>query len=634
MKRTAILLYPALALAWAATAGLLFLGLRGHGAAAALGATALFSLYFAVLLARWTRRPGRDGWSALPLLAFLAPLGTVLGALLESGGGRPVVFVSTLLIALGVTGAAHLALWLLGRGGGAGRGGGPGGVGPSGAGRVGAGGGAGPAAARPRWLTWALGLWLAAVWLGSTADQIVRFQVFLDSGHPEDTAFLWGCFQSWAAGGPLLSPWAAAWGHTALRHYFGLHFTPVLLPVFALVKLLPRLSTLLVIQNLWLGLGLWAWAREVAAQARGGHGRAGGPGTLWTLAILAACPTVSAALRNELHPLLWALPSLAWLAAAWRRRRRWGFLAAGASLFLFREDLGLVWAAYAALSWLTGRRGRGELFWLLSPLLGLAGAAALVLLAMPRFGAPAPEFFRTVFATPASSFGPFLVWLLAHPGELLGRLLRPAHWLLWLRLAATGLGAPWRTWAWLPGVPLAALFALAARDTALLRADAHYAFVPVLFVASAAFVAAWGWLRERHPRRREAALVLLWALAAAQPLRLHVPSPADLRDPGGARAEVLADLRALDLARSAWVLPQLLTAAPPERAVPAHRLVLDRLDPTRPGLPDAVLLPAGRARAEATRTWRQLSRHYRLTGPVAPGKRWELWRLEARQEDR
>ncbi len=598
---------PALALAWASTSGLLALGLRQRWPALWLGATALFTLYFAGAAIRWWRRPGRDGWGALPLLAFLAPLGTVLGTLLEPAEGPPVVFLSALAISLGAALAAHVGLLAL-----------------TGAPRPGAERGGAPE--RP--LRWALGVWIVLVWLLSTADQLLRFRVFLQSGHPEDTAFLWGCFESWAGGGPLLSPWSEAWGHTALRSYLGLHFSPIVLPVFGLAKLAPRLGTLLIAQNVLLGLGLLLWARVLARQAREGRGESGGPGALWTLAIMTALPAAGAALRAELHPLLWSLPVLAGLHAAWLRRSRWGFLAAGAALFLFREDLGVVLAGYAPLAWLAGRRGRREWFWLAAPLLGLVGSAAIMLVVMPRFGTPSTAFFQSVFDSPARSFAPLVAWLLAHPAELAARLLRPGHLLLALRMATTGLGVPWGSWLWVPGAAFALLFAITKRDLLLLTMSSHYAILSLIFLGSAGFLSIWGRLRDQHPRRRAAVLLLIWALAAAQPLDLHMPPFADVRSPGRAHDEVLADLRALDLARATWVPSNLLIAAPPERAVPAHWLVLSRLDPAQPGLPDAALLPV--ENAEATAAWRLLSRYYRFEGPVAKGRRFDLYRLAAR----
>jgi hypothetical protein len=331
-------------------------------------------------------------------------------------------------------------------------------------------------------------------------------------------------------------------------------------------------------------------------------------------------------LRGELHPLTWSLPALAWLHDAWWRRRRMRFLLAAASLFLFREDLGLVLAAYAPLAWLDGRRGRRDLFWLLVPLAGLPVTAALMFAVMPRWGLPDPSFFHRVFGTTADGFVPFLLTLLAQPGELLARLLRPAHLLLALRLAFTGAGLPWRSWLWLPGLPLTLLFALVARDTQLLRLDSHYAAVPAFYLIGAGLVSLWTWLRDLHPRRRDMAFILLWALAASQPARLLIPDPAALRHPVRYRAEVLSDLQCLQLAEKAWVPVEVMIAAPPDRVVPAHRLVLDALDTSRPGLPTWVLMGAGPI--DASNMGRQLMRHYRFTEPVVKGRHYDLYRLE------
>jgi len=71
-----------------------------------------------------------------------------------------------------------------------------------------------------------------------------------------------------------------------------------------------------------------------------------------------------------------------------------------------------------------------------------------------------------------------------------------------------------------------------------------------------------------------------------------------------------------------------MIAAPPDRAVPAHRLVLENLDPGRPGLPTWALLRAGPI--DASDMGRQLLRHYRIGEPVAKGRYYDLYRLEAK----
>ncbi|MHB8078501.1 MAG: DUF2079 domain-containing protein [Candidatus Krumholzibacteriia bacterium] len=594
-------LQAAILLAWLPTAALLARGLLSHSPAVAVGVTGLFVVGYALLA--WRRRPraGADPWRAAPLLAFAAPLGELVGLLLDPARRATPPFASELAVTLGAVAAAFGALLLLER------------VGDQ---------------RRPRLVAWGVGGWLALVWFGSLAQQVARMQLLQPLGHPEDTAFLWDCFRNWAAGGPLLSPWMDAWGHHDLRSYFGLHFSPIVLPVFALVKAWPRVETLFVIQGLFIAGGLAYWARVTARQARQGRSASGTPVALWFLALLAASPPLSAMLRGELHPLTWSLPALAWLHDAWWRRRRLRFLLAAASLFLFREDLGLVLAAYAPLAWLDGRRGRRDLFWLLVPLAGLPVTAALMFAVMPRWGLPDPSFFHRVFGTTADGFVPFLLALLTQPAELLGRLLRPGHLLLALRLALTGVGVPWRSWLWLPGLPLTLLFALVARDTQLLRLDSHYEAVPAFYLIGAGLVSLWTWLRDLSPRRREVAFILLWAAAAAQPARLLIPDPAALRHPARHRAEVLSDLQSLQVADKVWVPVEVMIAAPPDRAVPAHRLVLETLDPTRPGLPGWALLRSGPV--DATDMGRQLLKHYRIDAPAVTGRYFDLYRLEVR----
>ncbi len=590
-------LRAALLLAWLPTAALLARGLWPHSAPLAALAVALFAGYYALRAARRFRGLDGDRWRAAPLLVFTAPLGLLAGRELDPAARALPPQLAETLLALVAVGAAHLVLLFLERA---------------------------DDRARTRLVAWALTGWLLLAWLGSFAQQAARFWLFQRVGHPEDTAFLYDCFRSWAAGGPLLSPWASAWGHDALRGYFGLHFSPIVLPVFALAKLRPGVATLLLFQNLFLAGGLALWARVLARQAARGRSATGTPLALWFLALLAANPTLNASLRNELHPLLWSLPALAWLHDAWLRRARLRFALAAAALFLFREDLGLVLAAYAPLSWLAGRRPRGDLYWLLAPLAGLPATAFVMFSVMPRFGQTDPAFLQRVFATTAGGFLPFLLGLLAQPRELLARLLRPSHLLVALRLALTGIAIPRRNWLWLPGLPLLVLFGLVGRDMQMLRLDSHYAAIPVLYLVAGGLVALWEPLRRIHPRRRDLALTLLWAFAATQSARLLLPTPEALRHPARFRAEVLADLRAVDLTDRVWVPVELMIATPHDKGVPAHRLVLDRLDPSRPGLPAWAILP--HVRPETRTMHRLLTRHYALTR-VVEGTRYDLYRL-------
>lgn len=570
-------------------AGVVFLaflavGLAQRQAAAWLGASGLFALYFGAGLFRLPRGPG---WlDALPWLIFAAPLTPLVMALRPAAEPLDGIGLRELAQVGGTLLVAHLLLLRL-------------------AARARAGGVTPPHAgdAEDRRVARGMALLTGLSWCGATALLILRFRLFQTAGHPEDTAFLWDCFRHWQAGHGAVSPWVVAWGHPYPTHYFALHFSPGLYAFFGLARFLPHLATLIVLQNLAVLLGLALLARTLAySSARphpdGRHDPDARPrplfpgATAWFLAILVASPPLNSALRTDLHPILWSLPFLGLVHLAYDRRRPLLFLVAGLLLFTLREDLGWVWGMYAPLAWLEGRRRARDAFWLAAPLVGFAGTLIIQQLVIPRFGIGEGPFFQLVFGTEARGLVAFLISLLGQPAELFRRLFRPGNLVLGLRLLATGAAWPVGSWRWLPALPLLAIFSLVEPGTQLLNLSGHYVTVPAFFLLAGGLAALLPRLARWDAPRRGALLVTLWALSFCQPAPPELPPVADLRAMARIRREVAEDVALIEPGRSAWVPGNLLLAtSDPELAVPIHRMAVMSLPPGGPRTPTQALIP-------------------------------------------
>lgn len=552
-------------LAWTLTSGLLWFGLNARGAGPALGVIALFTLGFWGTVWPRLRRP-LDLAGALPWLIFAAPAAPVLLALGAGNRGVDAVGLQDLLQIVPTLAVAHLLLrWI--------EGGLPHGY------------------HRTRGVL--LQAWPVGLCTVSAILLVARFYLFETAGHPEDSLYLWDCFRHWRDGLGPVSPWSETWGHSYPTHYFALHFSPILYVPFLVMRIVPHLATFLVLHVLFIGLGLVAWAAVLGRHPDGRPGEAFPAARLWTLALLAAIPPLNAALRTDVHPLLWALAPLALLHGSWQARRPVPFLVAGLALFAVREELGLVWAMYAPLSLLEGRRRRADLFWILAPLLGAVGTLMTLQVIIPLFGRVDTRFFQLVFGTTAPGLVPFLMSMLSQPGELVARVLRPAHLILIVRLLATGLCWPFGSWRWIPMLPLVALFSLVAPHLHLLRINGHYPVIPAIYLAAAGMAFLVPRLARLPERTREAALITLVTLGMVQPPGPELPRLEILLHPLEARRAVLEDMNLLDPNRPAWIPANLLVAAPrAEMAEPFHRLAILALDPDDPALPRQALLPS------------------------------------------
>lgn len=570
-----------------------------------VGLAGMFLVWYVVLFVRW-RRGSADAWSATPLLVFWAALVPCLESVLRGGRGTPVVGLADFLPVMAGLAVGHALLLGL--------------------------------AHRPRSTCRALpvlaAVWIAGAWLLSTGLQVLRFELFLPVGFPEDTAYLWDCFRSWQAGGAIASEWSLTW-HDKLVPFFSLHFSPVVVPVFEIVRLRPSLSTLLIAQNVFVGAGilLWGWvmhrwwARPGANQPSACSGTTKpAAGWLGIAALFITHPGIGAAMRNELHPILWAIGPLAMLHHAWLWRHRWRFGLWAISLFLFREDLGLGVSAYAFLSWVDGRRAGSDRFWSWVPLLGVVGSGVVMGGIMPRFGGAGGDFFQSTFDTATSGWVGFGVWLLAHPGELVARVFRPGHIVLAAQLIATGLALPLRSPQWLPALPYIAVYSVLSRRLDLIRLGSHYVVLPALYLAIATVDSASRIMHRWRPERRFAAGVVVWTLCAVQPVNVFLPPLGRLTDLATYRAELRSDLALIEEVDRVFVPVNLLSGTTAKQAMPLHLGALQYADRHPDRAPRAALLPA--EDPSLIGNWHHIEPRYRVGAPIRVGTHYSLYPLE------
>jgi uncharacterized membrane protein len=196
--------------------------------------------------------------------------------------------------------------------------------------------------------------------------------------------------------------------------YLADHFSPIyllLLPVYALV---PRPETLLVLQTLFLALGVLPIYLLARLKLDPGL-----PRLLWTLIYFLFLPLAFINLF-DFHELALSVLPLGF-ALYFLERGRWGlFVLSLASTFLIKEELPLVGVAFGAYL-LLGKR---------HPWLGLGIAAGslatflgLVRLVIPAFGGGSSAYFARRIALRYAELGTtpqeILATTLAHPGRLI-----------------------------------------------------------------------------------------------------------------------------------------------------------------------------------------------------------------------
>lgn len=193
-------------------------------------------------------------------------------------------------------------------------------------------------------------------------------------------------------------------------NHLGVHTTFVLVPLFAVYRLLPSTETLLVLQTLALGLAAWPLYLFVCRVL---GGRAAG---LTVAAIWLTHPAVGGANFDDFHALAFLPVPYFLLAWAWRARRERTFWIALALLLSVREDAALLAAPFGVALAVGGERRRGLT-------VAAIGAAAWVVLQFGVIGSfDRPHDFTSYFSGAFPALSPakllYLVQIFAPLGFL------------------------------------------------------------------------------------------------------------------------------------------------------------------------------------------------------------------------
>jgi len=344
------------------------------------------------------------------------------------------------------------------------------------------------------------------------------------------------------------------WDPIVDAHVFGLHVSPVLVPL-GLFGYVPGALPPVLIAAQAVALALAA-----VPLARFAHRRLGGAGALTTAAVWWLHPTPGHVGAYEVHPGTMAVLPLAWAIDAADRADRRGLVLAGLGVLLCREDLGLTLAAIALVGGL-GRPTLRPTAWAVGGL-GLAWVVGFALVLHPLLG-PKVGSMQLHFGDWGDSAAEVAGHLLTHPGDLAGHLGAPRRLAYPLALLAPLAFLPLARPVWLLAAAPAVAVNLASSYPTTLDLDVHY-LVPALpgLVAAAVDGAA---AAARRVGRAATLTALLLAVAGAQVLAGGTPL-----SPGFDAAAYRVDART-HAARLA------LAAVPPDASVQAADELLPHL---------------------------------------------------------
>ena len=202
--------------------------------------------------------------------------------------------------------------------------------------------------------------------------------------------------------------------------YLADHFSPVYLLLVPAYALLPRPQTLLVIQTLFLALGVWPLYLLARLKLEPGFQR-----LVWALAYFLFLPVAFINLF-DFHELALAVLPLGFAIYYLEKGRPGWFLLSLASTFLIKEELPLVGVGFGAYILLTRRDWKLGLGVLIG---SLAIFLAVVRVFIPAFGGGSYEYFaRRInyrYAELGTTPQEILTTVFAHPGRLAQILLQP-----------------------------------------------------------------------------------------------------------------------------------------------------------------------------------------------------------------
>jgi uncharacterized membrane protein len=195
--------------------------------------------------------------------------------------------------------------------------------------------------------------------------------------------------------------------------YLADHFSPIYLALLPAYALIPRPATLLVIQTLFLALGVWPIYLLARLKLEPGALR-----LLWALVYFLFLPVAFINLF-DFHELALAVLPLGFAIYFLERGRPGLFLLSLVSTFLIKEELPLVGIAFGAYILLAKRDLKLGIGVLAGSLLAFVG---LVRVVIPAFGGGSQEYFARRIASRYAELGTtpqeIIATAVGHPGRL------------------------------------------------------------------------------------------------------------------------------------------------------------------------------------------------------------------------
>lgn len=309
------------------------------------------------------------------------------------------------------------------------------------------------------------------------------------------------------------------WEPMVNAHVYGLHLSPVLVPLGLLGRLTDTATVLLLAQAAALALAAVPLARIGARHL--------GPAGLLAGALAWLCyPNLGHVAGYEFHPGSLAVLPLAWMAVGIDEGRGRAFGLGALAVLACREDFAPVTILAAALF---GWRHRAQLRLALA--VGGGSLAYFLLFALHLHPTHAPETgsLQLHFGRFGDGIGEVLRYLLTHPGELLAHLATPARLLYLPKVLAPLALLPLLRPGWLlPTLPLLAINLVSEWPTTT-DLDVHYLTPALPFLVAGALDGAG---RLTASARGFAPLAVVvpvlagHAIAGGTPLSLDFPAEA------------------------------------------------------------------------------------------------------------
>lgn len=325
------------------------------------------------------------------------------------------------------------------------------------------------------------------------------------------------------------------WEPMVDAHFYGLHLTPILLPLGFLGWLTSTGLVLIAAQAA-------AFALAAVPLAKIGARHLGSTGAVLGAVAWLFYPNLAHVAGYEAHPGSMAVLPLAWIAYAIDRGSVRAFVAGSIGVLLCREDLALVALLAAGLYGWRHREARRVALWVGGAT--LAYALFFILYLYPRH-APTSGSLELHFGSFGDSLPEVAAYLLSHPAELFAHLMTTERLLYLPKILAPLALLPLLRPRWLiPVIPIIAINLISEWPTTT-DLDVHYLTPALPFLVAGALEAA-AFAATRVPRIAVVLALTLsvltgHALAGGSPLSIDFPNAAFVADANTLAARAIVE---------------------------------------------------------------------------------------------